>query len=88
MSMTDSNERSPGQLWAEQAQREAGVDLLTCRVCKETGPINEAITIWRDGRILYGICDECLHVSEFLITPTERGIEVRGKSRGPIIVGT
>lgn len=87
--MTDSHsEQSPGRLWAEQAQREAHQDLLTCRVCKQTGSIDEAITIWRDGKILYGICDNCLAGFEFLITPTERGIEVRGKSRGSIIVGS
>ena len=86
--MTDShNERSPGLLWADQAQREAHQELLSCRVCKQTGPIDEAITIWRDGKIIYGICDHCLAGSEFLITPTEKGIEVRGRSRSPIIVG-
>lgn len=81
-------ESTAGELWAQQAQREADVDLLCCRVCKKTGPIDKAITIWRDGQIIYGICDGCLNTNEFLITPTERGIEVRGRSRGPIIVGT
>lgn len=84
-SLTETN-KSPGRLWAEEAQREAEREVLTCRVCKRSGPINAGITIWRDGSIIYGICDYCLHRSEFLITPTERGIEVRGRSRGPIII--
>ena len=79
---------SVGEQWAEQAQREAEREILTCRVCSRPGPINEGITIWRDGRIVYGIGDCCLHRFEFVITPTERGIEIRGKSRGPIIVNT
>ncbi len=86
MSSLNATDKTAGHLWAEQAQREAEQEILTCRVCKQPGPVNEGITIWRDGKILYGICDSCLCRSEFLITPTERGIEVRGKIRSPIIV--
>ena len=88
MPMAQLNEQTPGQLWADQAQREAKLELLSCRVCKQIGPIDQAITIWRDGEILYGICDGCLDSSEFLITSTERGIEVRGRRRRPITVGS
>ncbi len=81
-----SDDSKVAQDWVEQAQREAELDLLTCRVCSITGPIDKAITFWRNGRIMYGIGDCCLERFQFLITPTERGIEIRGKARGPIIV--
>lgn len=80
-------EKDASVAWADEAQREAERDELTCRVCKRTGPIDKAITIWRDGRILYGICDACIATSEFLITPTERGIEIRGRRRRAALVG-
>lgn len=64
--------------WAHVAQIEAEQGILTCRVCKQQGPVEEAITIWRNGAVLYGICDRCLQTSIFHIEPTARGVEVRG----------
>jgi hypothetical protein len=80
--------KTPGELWAEQAQHEAEREILTCRACNKSGSIDEGITIWRNGKIVYGIGDCCLHRFDFLISATERGIEIRGKSRGPIVVRT
>lgn len=74
--------------WADQAQLEAKEERLSCRVCKRLGPIDEGITIWRNGAIIYGICDGCLTGSEFLITPTPKGIEVRGRRTSPIVVSS
>ena len=77
-----------GEAWAENAQREADLGKLTCRACRKIGSLDEAITIWRNGILVYGIGDCCLAKSEFLIRPTELGIEIKGRSTSPIIVGT
>lgn len=82
------DDRRLGQDWAALAQAEAERGVLTCRVCKRQGPIEDAITIWRNGSVLYGICNACCSDNLFLITPTERGIEVRGKSRTPLVIST
>lgn len=74
------------QLNCQQAQREADHGVLSCRVCKRLGPLDEGITIWRGGILVYGMCDSCLHDRVFLIKPTERGIEVKGKRVAPLVI--
>jgi len=77
---------SDGKAWAEKAQQEAAQEVLCCRKCKVLGPIDRAMTVWRNGYLLYGICDDCTARNEIVIRATERGIEVQGRERSPIVL--
>lgn len=75
-----------GRTWVAQACADADRGELECRMCRRRGPLEEAITLWRNGVIVFAICDRCARSSDVLIRPTDAGIEVRGRARGPLIV--
>ncbi len=75
-----------GRAWVAQACADADRGVLECRMCRRRGPLEEAITLWRNGVLVFAICDRCARSSDVLIRPTEAGIEVRGRARGPLIV--
>jgi hypothetical protein len=72
--------------WVAQAQADAERGVLECRMCRRHGPIDEALTLWRNGVLVFAVCDRCARTHDILIRPTDEGIEVRGRSRGPLIV--
>ncbi len=82
------NAESLQRAWVAQAQAEAERGQLTCRMCKRTGPLDEALTVWRNGVLVFAVCDGCCARHDVLIHPTDRGIEVRGRSRGPLVIGS
>jgi hypothetical protein len=73
--------------WVAQAQADAERDILECRMCRRKGPLDDALTIWRNGTIVFGVCDGCCASHDVLLRTAERGLEVRGISRRPLIVG-
>lgn len=73
--------------WVAQAQADAERGVLECRMCRRHGPLDEALTLWRNGILLFAVCDRCARRHNVLIRPTDAGIEVRGRGRGPLIVG-
>jgi hypothetical protein len=75
-----------GRTWVAQACADADRGVLECRMCRQRGPLEEAITLWRNGVLVFAICDRCSRSSDVLIRPTDAGIEVRGRARGPLIV--
>jgi len=70
----------------QQAIREADDGLFACRICKVLGPLDQALTVWRNGVPVYGFCDSCAASHHILIRPTERGIEVKGKRLDAIVL--
>ncbi len=75
-----------GRTWVAQACADADRGVLECRMCRRRGPLEEAITLWRNGVLVFALCDRCAQSSDVLIRPTDAGIEVRGHARGPLIV--
>ncbi len=73
--------------WVNQAQADADRDVLECRMCKQKGPLEEAITLWRNGILLFAVCERCAGRHEVVMRPTERGIEIRARATTPLIVG-
>ncbi len=72
--------------WVAQAQADADRGVIECRMCKRTSSLDEAITLWRNGFLVFAVCDRCSAKHDVVIRPTGAGIEVRGVSRGPLVV--
>ena len=74
------------ETWARQAQVDAERGVIRCRMCKMHAAIDQAVTLWRNGVLVFAVCDACSSKHDILMSPSERGIEIRAKARGPIIV--
>lgn len=73
--------------WVAQAQADAERGVLQCRTCRRHGPLDEALTLWRNGVLVFAVCARCSLAHEVVLRPTERGIEIRGRRVGPLVVG-
>ena len=49
--------------------------------------LDETTTLWRNGHLVFALCDRCAGAHDVLMRPTPDGIEVRARSRTPLIVG-
>ena len=72
--------------WVAQACADADRGVLECRICRRRGPLEETITLWRNGILVFALCDVCARSHDMVIRPTDAGIEVRGHTRGPLVV--
>lgn len=72
--------------WVARACADADRGVIECRMCRRRGPLDEALTIWRNGVLVFAVCDRCARSHDVLIRSTDAGIEVRGRTRGPLIV--
>lgn len=72
--------------WLEQACADADRGVLECRMCRRRGPLEEALTVWRNGVLVFAVCDGCAQSNGVSIRATDAGVEVRGRARGPLIV--
>jgi hypothetical protein len=70
----------------EQACADADRGVLECRMCRRRGPLEEALSVWRNGILVFAVCDRCSRSNDVSIQATKAGIEVRGRARGPLIV--
>jgi hypothetical protein len=75
-----------GRVWVKQAQADAERGVLECRVCKRRVDLDRCLTVWRNGVLVFGICDDCAAKHHVIFTPTERGIEVRAKRKEPYVI--
>jgi hypothetical protein len=73
--------------WVRQAQLDADRGLVECRVCKATGDLARAVTLWINGALLFAVCERCRAEHEIVMRPTERGIEIKARTRAPLVVG-
>ncbi len=80
-------ERELQRAWVQQAQVDAERGVIACRLCKRHAELDESTTLWRNGLLVFALCDRCAQANDVRFTPTETGVEVRAKRRGPLIVG-
>lgn len=73
--------------WVRQAQLDAERGVIECRVCRRRAGLDQTITIWRDGTLVFAVCDGCAAGHDVMIRPTDAGLEVRARHRTPIVVG-
>jgi hypothetical protein len=74
------------QAWVRQAQLDAERGVVACRMCKAQVGLDEVITLWRNGALVFAVCDRCAVSHEVVIRPTGDGIEIRGRARGPLVL--
>lgn len=73
--------------WVQQAQRDAERGVIACRMCKRHAALDETTTLWRNGLLVFALCDPCAASHDVVFSPTEAGVEVRAKRRGPLVLG-
>ncbi len=73
--------------WAKQALLDAERGVIVCRMCRREAGLDETTTLWRDGHLVFALCDRCAGTHDVLLRPTPEGIEVRALSRAPLIIG-
>jgi hypothetical protein len=76
-----------GEAWARQAQLDAERGVIECRMCRRRAGLDETLTLWRNGALVFAVCDRCAGSHDILTTPTDAGIEVRARRRAPSVVG-
>lgn len=72
--------------WVRQAQLDAERGVVACRMCKTQVGLDQVITLWRNGALVFAVCDNCAATHEILMRPTDAGLEVRGRARHPIVL--
>lgn len=73
--------------WAAQAQADAERGVIECRLCRRRAGLDATTTLWRNGLLVFAVCDACAAHHHILMTPTERGVEVRAKAKSLILIG-
>ena len=76
-----------GRAWARQAQIDVERGVIECRMCRRRAGLDEALTLWRHGALVFAVCDRCSTSHDVLLTPTEAGLEVRARRRRPVVIG-
>lgn len=73
--------------WVRQAQLDAERGVIACRRCTRHAGLDAATTLWRDGQLVFALCDRCAASHDVLMRQTAEGVEVRARARMPILVG-
>ena len=73
--------------WVQQAQLDAERGVIACRMCQRHAGLDETTTLWRNGQLVFALCDRCAASHDVVFSPTEAGVEVRAKRRGPLVIG-
>ena len=73
--------------WVRQAQLDAERGVIECRMCCRRVGLDQAITLWRNGALVFAICDDCSGSHNIMMRPTKAGIEVRARRRTPLAIG-
>jgi hypothetical protein len=72
--------------WVRQAHLDAERGVIECRMCKQRVGLDQTVTLWRNGALVFAVCDRCAAGHDILMLPTEAGIEVRARARQPIVL--
>ena len=73
--------------WEQQAQLDAERGVIECRMCRQQAGLDETTTLWRNGCLVFALCDRCSTRHDVVFSPTDSGVEVRARRRGPLVVG-
>jgi hypothetical protein len=72
--------------WVGQACADADRGVIECRMCRRRRALDEALTLWRNGVLVFALCDLCTRSNDVVVRTTDAGLDVRGRARGPLIV--
>ena len=73
--------------WVQQAQLDAERGVIACRMCQRHAGLDETTTLWRNGQLVFALCDRCSASHDVVFSPAEAGIEVRARRRAPLVIG-
>lgn len=73
--------------WVQQAQLDAERGVIECRMCRRRTGLDETTTLWRNGLLVFALCDRCAASNDVVLSPTETGLQVRARRRAPLSVG-
>lgn len=73
--------------WAKQAQLDAERGVIECRMCRRHAGIDETTTLWRNGLLVFALCDRCASSHDVVFSPIDAGVEVRARRRAPLVLG-
>jgi hypothetical protein len=45
--------------WVQQAQLDAERGVIACRMCQRHAGLDETTTLWRNGQLVFALCDRC-----------------------------
>ncbi|MDY0003818.1 MAG: hypothetical protein RBU30_21150 [Polyangia bacterium] len=79
-------EKDLQQAWVRQALLDAERGVMECRMCREHVGLNEAVTLWRNGVLVFGVCDRCAGTHDIVMRRVDAGLEVRARPRVPLVV--
>lgn len=74
--------------WLQQAQLDAERGVIECRMCKRRSNLEATTTLWRDGVLVFALCEHCAGSHEIHMRPTARGVELRGRRVAPLLLET
>src|SRR5690606_28995992 len=80
------NEDSMQRAWLKQAQLDAARGVIVCRLCMALHGLEETTTLWRNGVLVFAVCERCAQRHHIVMSPVEAGIEVRARARGAIVL--
>jgi hypothetical protein len=73
--------------WLQQAQADAERGVIECRMCRRREGLDETTTLWRNGILVFALCDCCAAAHDVVFSPSDAGVEVRARRRGPLVIG-
>ncbi len=73
--------------WVQQAQLDAERGVIACRMCQRHAGLDETTTLWRNGQLVFALCDRCSashDVVAVVTRPDARAGRGRGLVRSPV----
>ncbi len=55
-----------------------------CRVCKKIGPLGKFLTCWKDGHIVFAICEDCMGSSVIVMERVSAGYKIKASRKSAI----
>lgn len=55
--------------WMQQAQLDAERGVITCRMCTRHAGLDETTTLWRNGLLVFALCDRCAASHHVVFSP-------------------
>ena len=59
--------------WAKQAQLDAERGVIACRMCRREAGLDETTSMWRNGQLVFALCDRCAGAHQFILANEELG---------------
>lgn len=87
MSATLAKRSEQTEAWARRAADTVEASgTIACRMCGRDALIDETVTLWRNGALVFAICDHCAAQHEIVMKPVQDGTEVRASRVGPLVI--